>query len=133
MRAHQHHLGYLYEDMDQLDAASHYDWCFPGQHRTLEEHPYGYDAHYTWREFAKNKMTGIEGLYSDRMRDWDPEKYTAAAKASGGGFIEHISQDQAKTFIETYYDGTKECVGFARCCNVASGYGIGIFFVRDKS
>lgn len=106
-----------------------YDWCFSGSRRTPVEYPYSYDAHYTWCEFDKeNAPKNHDCSYSDRMRDWDPKKYEEARLASGGGWIENISEDQAKKFVEVYWGGTRKCIGFAKCCNVSNGYGLGIFF-----
>ena len=116
----------LYGDMDQLDWCSEDDENFTPQQR-----PYSYSAHYTWRDFDKNDIPADVGsVYSDRMREWDTEVYTEATK--GLGWIENISKSQAKKLIKTYYGGKYECVGFAKTCNVSNGYGLGIFFIREK-
>ena len=109
------------------------DWCFENNSgRTPREYPYSYDAHFSWRDFDKSDMEGIDIVYSDRMRDWDPEKYKTALNTVGRCWIENISRDAAKRLIEIYYDGAYECVGFGRCCNMSSGYGIGLFYLRTR-
>jgi hypothetical protein len=111
-----------------------YDWCFSSgrEQRTPEEHPYSFDAYYLWRNFEKSDMDGIDSVYSDRMRDWEPEKFEAAMEAAGKGWLDKMTEDRAKAFIKVYYDGKYECVGFGRCCNVSNGYPIGIFFLKEK-
>lgn len=107
-----------------------YDWCFGGS-RTPESHPYSYDAFYVWRDFDKDDMSGIGGEYSDRLQQWEPEKYAHARREAGMGAIENVTREQARKFIKAYYGGKYECVGYARCCNVSSGYGLGIFYIRE--
>lgn len=110
-----------------------YDWCWPCQQRTREQYPYSYDAHYKWRDFDKdNPPEGMDCIYSDRMMQWDYEKYEAARQKVDAGWIENISREKAEGIIDAYYDGKYKCVGFAACCNVSNGYGIGIFFIVPK-
>lgn len=110
------------------------DWAFPsGSRRTRREYPYSYDAYFVWRDFDKHDQPkSIGGEYSDRLMQHDHKKYEKARDDSSGGWIEDISKEQAKKFIESYYDGKYECVGFAACCNVSNGYGIGIFYIQLK-
>lgn len=111
-----------------------YDWCFDDDpnKRTKEKYPYSYDAHYLWRDFEKDNMEGISSVYSDRMMQWDSEKYERARSFSGGGWIESISKEAAKKFVQSYYGGKYNCVGFGICCNQSTGYGIGLFFIKDS-
>jgi hypothetical protein len=120
----------------QLETGT--DWCFAqNSGRTRQAHPYSYDAHFVWRDFDKADMSGIVSVYSDRMRDWDPRKYdaamSAATKATGRCWVEDLTKESTSRFIEVYYDGVMDCVGFGRACNVSTGYGIGLFFIKDKS
>jgi hypothetical protein len=114
--------------------ASRYDWCFSSgnNQRTPDEYPYSFDTYYLWRDFEESDMEGIDSVYSDRMRDWEPEKFKAALEASGKGWIDRMTKERAKTFIKVYYDGKYECVGFGRGCNVSNGYPLGIFFLKEK-
>lgn len=105
-----------------------YDWVDPFCTRTPEDHPYSYSAHYLWRTFADDaKPPGMAAIYSDRMARWDHDKYRAAMQ--GRGFIEGLSRQACEEVIESYHDGKFRCVGYAVCCNVSSGYPIGIFFI----
>jgi len=112
----------------------HMDWCFGESGRSPREAPYGYDAHFAWRHFDKrNPPANMHSVYSDRMQQWDPEKFALARKAAGENcWIENLTPDAARRFVEVYYDGTQECIGFGRCCNQATGYGIGLFYIRPK-
>ncbi len=98
--------------------------------RTRQEYPYSYDAHYTFRDFDKKKQPeGLDAVYSDRMRYWDPDAFEKACKAVKKGWLENLTKSEAKKFIEVYYAGKYKCLGHAACCNVSSGYGIGLFFI----
>jgi hypothetical protein len=123
-------------DMDFMEYGIIYsgertDWVDEqGNKRTRRNHRYAYDAHYVWREFNKNKQPkSIDAVYSDRMREWDGPLYESCI-TKDTGWIEDISKEEAKRIIHEYYDGTMECVGFARECNQSSGYGIGLFFIK---
>lgn len=123
---------------DMICGRPVYDWCFGETGRTPEQHPHSYDAHYLWRDFDKADREAmqaeeIQSVYSDRMMQWDSKKYEAARKASKAGWIENIDRRTAEKFIESYYDGKMICVGFGKCCNVSTGYGIGLFFIKPKS
>lgn len=125
--------------LGELTGSKHagYDWCFDSG---LELHgpdsrPYGFDAYFIWRDFDKNDeedMKGIHSVYSDRMREWNPEKYEAARKGKDLGWMDRLDRKKAVTFIKEYYDGKYECVGFGRACNVSNGYPLGIFFLKEK-
>lgn len=113
--------------------AALYDWCQPYGKRTREEYRYSYDDHYVWREFDKHDIPKcVDVIYSDRMREWDAGSYELARKESKAGWMEDLTKEQAKRFIEIFYAGAYECVGFARSCNHSTGYGIGIFFIKEK-
>lgn len=114
---------------DMIMGVRSYDWCFGGS-RTPEQHPYGYDAFYVWREFEKDAMDGIGAEYSDRLQQRDPAKHERARSLAKMGWIESTTKEQAKRYIDHYFGGEYECVGFARCCNVSNGYGLGIFYLR---
>ena len=105
------------------------DWVDEGKQNLTRQHfPYSYDAHYKWRDFDKNAQPeGLTVVYSDRMQSWDYDKYAKATKNLG--WIEDISKTQAKAVINSDYEGKYQCVGYAICCNVSNGYGIGMFFV----
>ncbi|WP_156883599.1 hypothetical protein [Salipiger mucosus] len=97
--------------------------------RTPREAPYGYSAHFKWREFDKrNPPEGIDAVHSDRMQQWNAEKYRAAFK--GKGWIDALSKEKCKNAIRTYYDGKYECIGYAVECNVSNGYPVGLFFLK---
>ncbi|MBO9428818.1 hypothetical protein [Sulfitobacter sp. R18_1] len=114
--------------------SARYDWCFDdGQEkRNPDEYRYSFDPYYLWRDFNKERMDGIDSVYSDRMREWDPKKYEAACKKSKFRGIDSCTKTQAKAFIEAYYDDKYECVGVGRACNVSNGYPLGLFFLKEK-
>lgn len=109
------------------------DWCYktPYTPRSPRQAPYNYDDHYVWRDFDKNDMPkGIAVEYSDRLSQRDRAKYEAARKFAGSGWDEQMTRKQAEDFVAHYFDGEYKCIGFAKSCNQATGYGIGVFFMQ---
>lgn len=108
-----------------------YDWVDNSCTRTPEEYRYSYSSHYVWRDFDKtNVPDNVFVVYSDRMSQHDYEKYNRVV--AGVGWIENIDKKTAKRIIKDYYGGKYACVGFARSCNQSTGYGIGMFFVKEN-
>lgn len=126
-------FGCIGEAGNALDRLkSMYDWTDEhSRMRTPQAHPYGFDGHFKWRDFDKNKTPkGLDMVYSDRMNQWDSEKYKEAF--AGSGWIQGLDKKTSKEVIEKYYDGKYECVGYAVCCNVSNGYPIGMFYLMPK-
>lgn len=108
-----------------------YDWVSAHGNRTPREFPYSFDPYYIWRDFDKTDIPdGVDSIYMDRMRNWDPDAYSKAIKAVDG--MNRMSKQFADTFIDTFYNGRYKCVGHALACNVSTGYEIPIFFIKGK-
>jgi hypothetical protein len=114
------HNGYL---------AHEYDWVSPGLHnRTPGEALYGFSGYFLWRKFMQGDET-VGGVYSDRMQQWDPEKWSEAMRGRKQNW-QTMSAQEAKEIIWAYYGSDYELVGYATECNVSNGYPLGIFFIR---
>lgn len=99
-------------------------WVNPGpDNRSRNEYPYGYSAYYLWGVPAK----GHEATYSDRLSQWDRDKFAAATKSVNVRF-ENFSRQDAEAFLSAYFDQPVQVSALAQCCNVSSGYPIWIFF-----
>jgi hypothetical protein len=111
-----------------------YDFVDPQRRKTLEEFPYSYSDHYLWRNFERGETEGIESAYTDRMNQWDPEKWKRAA---GGRMRNYgstpVNQAAAQKVVKIYFGAEFECCGFIQSVNVSSGYPLGVFMYRKKA
>ena len=111
-----------------IDGSQSYDWVHEHCTRSPREYMYSYSEHYVWRDFDKfNMPEDVTSAYSDRMMQWDYEKYKKCVK--GVGWIENVDKKTAKRIIKEYYDGKYECVGFAKSCNWSTGYGLSLIHI----
>lgn len=117
------------------NAGSTYDWVSPEGSRTPEDFPYSYDAHYLWRDFDPADETSTKTpklvVYSDRMRDENPEKFDRFLVPGifPERFIYNMTRSQCEAFVAGFYDGKYIPVGYARATDVPSGTSMGIFFL----
>jgi hypothetical protein len=108
-----------------------FDWVSPGAHnRTPQDAPYSFDGYFLWRKFERGDPT-VNGIYSDRMQQWDPEKWSDAMRGRKQTW-QNMPQSEAIDIIQKYYGDDVELVGYATECNASNGYPLGIFFLRNK-
>lgn len=117
-------------DLNQIIYYATTDFCDQSATRERRAHPYSFDAHYIWRNFNKNKIPKRIGtVYSDRLMQWNVEKYKEAF--DGQGWIDQLTKEQCIKAIDIYYTGKYKCVGYAVACNVSSGYPLGVFYIEE--
>ena len=87
--------------------------------RTKYTHPYSYDA----ITLFNNGDTATSSVYSDRMAQWDYEKFRKAMEEQGElGYDWHDGEKVTK-MCQTYFDNpTLQVVKVVELCNVATGY-----------
>jgi hypothetical protein len=87
--------------------------------RSKSQYPYSYSEFYLLgnRDTVKN----CSADYSDRLQQWDYEKYRAACTEMGCRF-DQASWDKLNKFLETYYGPGYEATGLAEGCNASNGY-----------
>ncbi len=92
--------------------------------RTRLTHPYSYDPFTVWG--GKNEKCN-NSVYSDRMRQWDYEKYNRIGQALfNTGDMAWFNTGNAKKieqFLREYNgDNTLELTRVVEYCNVSTGY-----------
>lgn len=97
--------------------------------RTKEDWPYSYSEHYLWGE----REEGCDAVYSDRLQQWEPEKYKEAAKIVAGSKSRYGGWGKALTskYLSAYFGKPVEAVAVAEGCNVSSGYPYWVFWFKD--
>ena len=111
------------------------DWLSPHSCRTPDEYPYSFSEHFLWREFERGD-SNVSASYTDRMREWDREKYKRATL--DGARMENYgsrprSRVDAQRVVEEYFGPEYVCVGFLWGCNQSNGYPLGAFYYRKKA
>jgi len=109
------------------------DWVDPSRTHDKVTHPYSYSEFFIFRTMSREEMKRqkIGADYSDRLWQWDPDKFEAASKPFAKRFDEFTPADCSK-FLSDYFGTPKECVALAEGCNVSNGYPYWIFWYRDK-
>lgn len=100
--------------------------------RTPFEYPYSYDPFVVWK--GKYKKTD-EIVYSDRLIEWDHEKFDKCCKAIWGNTIQSFDMRNPVTieaFLSMYLEKIVTLTGIEKCCNVSNGYPIWIFYYRES-
>ena len=87
--------------------------------RTKSSHPYNYDP----ITFFQNGDEDQVYVYSDRMQQWDYEKFNKAIEGKGEMAFRWADKEAVTQFMRSYYDD----VGLTVCsvvemCNASSGY-----------
>ncbi len=100
--------------------------------RTPRNAPYSYDP-YVVKKAARCTPTLDSAVYSDRLSQWDRDKYEAACKHAfkTGGQFSTKSLDEISDFLSYYFDKKVECTCMMEGCNVATGYPYWIFCYKE--
>lgn len=99
--------------------------------RTPRNAPYSYDP-YVVKKSARCTPLLDDAVYSDRLSQWDYDKYEAACKHAfkTGGQFSTKSLDEISDFLSYYFDKKVECTCIMEGCNVATGYPYWIFYYK---
>ena len=106
------------------------DYVFPNaQNFSPEERPYGFSPYFLWKS-KKFDISKANGVDSDRLHQWKPDRFKAALDAAGGR-LSTLRGVQASLFLSTFYEKPITALAVARGCNVSSGYEIYSFFFQE--
>lgn len=99
--------------------------------RTKFSHPYSYDPIVLFDTGEKS----TDSAYSDRMSQWNYEKFRASMKDQGEMHFSWHSKDAVQKFLRAYYsENTTEVLHVTRVvemCNASSGYPV--WFIEWKA
>ena len=102
--------------------------------RTPYSHPYNFDQHVIWvsKKFNKSKIYSAE--YSDRMLEWDIEKFSRCLQevfGNQGQSFDNRDPKDVEKFLIKYFGHKLKLVAIEKCCNLSTGYPIWIFHFKD--
>lgn len=92
-------------------------------------HPYNYDEYVIWKDesFDKEKYSAV---YSDRLYQWDYEKYNRCCKEVFENQGQQFYQREPKEierFLSMYFDKEIKLTAIMQGCNQSSGFPYWIF------
>lgn len=102
-------------------------WVDPRRTREKSSHPYSYDEFYIWRD---RDLTGSGADYSDRLAQWDYEKFRRCTAPFKKRF-DHFSRADCARFLSDYFGRPIVATALVEGCNASSGYPYWIFFHKD--
>ena len=95
-------------------------------------HPYSFDEYVEYKKADKYK----HAVYSDRLFQWNSEKYNKAAEKVWGNKSQYFNAgDYAKIeqFLQEYLEKHNlELIGILKGCNRSSGYPYWVFFFNEE-
>lgn len=104
--------------------------------RTPFTHPYNYDHYVIWKDDSNFDRTNDDAVYSDRLYQWDYEKYNKCCmsvfKNEGQNFNQRNPEDIEK-FLSMYFDKQIKLTAVVEGCNQAYGYPYWLFFYKNNN
>lgn len=107
--------------------------------KTIEQYPYNYDPiiRYLKTGIKEEDIEKYSGVYSDRMANWNPNKYQEAYhRYLGHQKIENMCYGNANNveqFLRDYFDNPKlKLIAVIEYCNTATGYNCFCFIRTDE-
>lgn len=101
--------------------------------RTPFDYPYSYDAYETYKSYNWSKDDTV--TYSDRLIQWDSNKFLKCAEKAFGLNCGHNFNKNPKDiekFLNLYFEIELELTGVEQACNYHNGYPYWIFYYKSK-
>jgi hypothetical protein len=123
--------------LDMNGCVVNFDYCdIKGNpvRKTKYEYPYSYDEFVVWKNnYNKDKSSLV---YSDRLHQWNYEKYNRCCKEvwhNEGQYFSQRQPEDIEKFLSKYYDKPIKLTLIMEGCNVSNGYPYWIFgFETDQ-
>lgn len=99
--------------------------------RPKTQYPYSYDP---FRIYKRNWDSNDEVVYSDRLFQWDSEKYERLTKevfGNSGQYFTNRYPEEIEQFLQRYFNRRILLTGIMEGCNVGNGYPYWIFYYKD--
>lgn len=99
--------------------------------RPKSEYPYSYDPFRIYRRCYSCKDSAVD---SDRMFEWDPEKFNQCCTEIWGNTGQNFTvrhPAEIERFLERYFGKRILLTGVMECCNMSNGYPYWTFYYRD--
>lgn len=104
--------------------------------KTPTTHPYNYDEHVIWMDKDFNKEECYSAVYSDRLFQWDDEKYEKCCQEVFGNRSQYFySRDHRdiEEFLGKYLNKDIKLTAVILGCNVSTGYPYWVFYYKEDA
>ena len=102
--------------------------------RTPREYPYSYDPFQVFKDPAWTDRDAV--VYSDRMHQWDWEKYDRCSEKVWNDRRQSFSgrePAEIERFLQLYFeDPTLMLTGIEAGCNYSNGYPFWVFYMKGE-
>lgn len=102
--------------------------------RTPFTHPYNYDEFVEWKKEGNNDIEKESAVYSDRLWEWDHEKYNKCCQKVFGDnrqYFNSSNPDEIEKFLSLYFEKEVTLIAIVKGCNQSSGFPYWIFFYKE--
>lgn len=96
-----------------------------------DKYPYGYSP---FRIFRRNWSRNDKSVDSDRLFEWDSEKYNKLSKEVFGNAGQNFGNrypEEIQQFLQLYLGRRVLITGIMECCNAGNGYPYWTFYYKD--
>lgn len=104
--------------------------------RTPFSNPYNYDEFVVWKKESANDIERGSAVYSDRLWEWDHEKYNKFCQEVFGDKGQQFNSrkpDGVEKFLSLYFEKEVILTAIVQGCNQSSGFPYWIFFYKEAS
>lgn len=92
--------------------------------------PYNYDEYVIWKKGCKiDRSTAV---YSDRLQQWDSEKFNKCKSKINGEFS-YDNPKTVETFLSLYFEQEIELTAIVQGCNQSSGFPYWVFYYKEEN
>lgn len=98
--------------------------------RPREEYPYSFDHYCVYKTIDFDQTTHT--IYSDRMRQWDSEKFDTCHEhvfGNSGQYFDCRNPELIEQFLKEYFDWELSLTGIEEGCNFSNGYPYWVFYI----
>ena len=99
--------------------------------RPRKEYPYSFDHYCVFKAIDFDKTT--DTVYSDRMLQWNSEKFNACHMhvfGDEGQYFDCRKPELIEQFLREYFDFGLSLTGIEEGCNYSNGYPYWVFYFR---
>lgn len=101
--------------------------------RPQRQYPYSYDPYCLYK--SDDWSLTDDGDYSDRLQQWDYDKFTKCMKEVWGErcgqYFTNKDPKDIEKFLSLYFGKKIKLTGIEQGCNVATGYPYWVFYYRE--
>jgi hypothetical protein len=100
--------------------------------KTKEQYPYSYDTYVVWK--GNYKKGEGNTVYSDRLFQWDWEKYNRCCEevwGNKGQYFDNRTPKDIEKFLRLYTDKQIKLTAILEGCNWSTGYPVWIFIYEN--